>query len=225
MIGRKLAFRISAIACTGFLLAACSSQTVQEDEYGGFLPNYKQLEKVKSTDGVEMLGWKKPGLHLAEYHAIVIAPVILSPDAQIGDRIPAAELEDMRKTLHAKMVEEVSQVMEVAAEPAPGVILYSLALSGAAAVDRDLRWFEYTPITFTASRIASASGNRDDVVELWVEAKWTDSITGELLASAIRKGQSKDTVSADEAIDADHVSSLLEQWAISSKVSLQKLRE
>jgi hypothetical protein len=225
MIGRKLAFRISAIACTGFLLAACSPQTVKEDEYGGFLPNYKQLEKIESTDGVEMLGWKKPGLHLAEYHAIVIAPVILSPDARIGDRIPAAELENMRKTLHTKMVEQVSQVMDVTAEPAPGVILYSLALSGAAAVDRDLRWFEYTPITFTASQIASASGNRDDVVELWVEAKWTDSISGELLASAIRKGQSKDTVGADEAIDTDHVSSLLEQWAISSRMSLQKLRK
>ena len=225
MTDQQQTFRISAIACISFLLAACGSQTVQENEYGGFLPNYKQLTKMESSDGVEMLGWRKPGLHLAEYHGIVIAPVILSPDAQIGDRIPAAELDDMRKTLHAKMVEEVSKVMEIAAEPAPGVILYSLALSGAAAVDRDLRWFEYTPITFTASKIASASGNRDDVVELWVEAKWTDSITGELLASAIRKGQSKDTVSADEAIDVDHVSSLLEQWAISSRMSLQKLKQ
>ncbi len=46
-----------------------------------------------------------------------------------------------------------------------------------------------------------------------------------LLASAIRKGQSKDTVAADEAIDADHVSSLLEQWAVSSRMSLQKLKQ
>jgi hypothetical protein len=222
---QKMITQSSALAFMTFLLTACSSQTVEEEEYGGFLPNYKQLAKMESTDGVEILGWRKPGLHLADYHAIVIAPVILSPDAQIGDRIPAAELKDMRKTLHAKMVEEVSKVMEIAAEPAPGVILYSLALSGAAAVDRNLRWFEYTPITFTASKIASASGNRDDVVELWVEAKWTDSVTGELLASAIRKGQSKDTVGADETVDADHVSSLLEQWANSSRISLQKLRE
>ena len=225
MTDQQQTFRISAIACISFLLAACGSQTVQENEYGGFLPNYKQLTEMESSDGVKMLGWRKPGLHLAEYHAIVIAPVVLSPDAQIGDRIPTAELDDMRKTLHAKMVEEVSKVMEIAAAPAPGVILYSLALSGAAAVDRDLRWFEYTPITFTASKIASASGNRDDVVELWVEAKWTDSITGELLASAVRKGQSKDTVGADEAVDVDHVSSLLEQWAISSRMSLKKLKE
>ena len=225
MTHEKQNVRIGAIACMALLLTACSSQTVEEDEYGGFLPNYKQLEKMESSDGVEILGWRKPGLHLAEYHAIVIAPVILSPDAQIGERIPAAELEDMRKTLHVKMVEEVSKVMEVAAEPAPGVILYSLALSGAAAVSRDLRWFEYTPITYTASKIADASGNRDDVIELWVEAKWTDSVTGELLASVIRKGQSQDTVAADETIDADHVSSLLEQWAISSRISLQKLKE
>lgn len=225
MTDQNLTYRIIAIAWMGFLLAACSSQVVEEENYGGFLPNYKQLAKMESSDGVEMLGWQKPDLHLAEYHAVIVAPVVLSPDAQIGDRIPTAELEEMRETLHIKMVEEISKVMEIAQDPAPGVILYSLALSGAAAVDRDLRWFEYTPITFTASKIASASGNRDDVVELWVEAKWTDSVSGELLASAVRKGQSEDTVSADEAVDADHVSALLQQWADSSRVSMQKLKQ
>ena len=216
---------IAASLTLFMLLTACSSQETQKENFGGFLTNYDQLREMESTDGVKMLGWRAPGLSLQNYHAILIEPVVLSPRADIGERIDADELKDLLVSLRQKMSQQLSRVIKVTDTAGPGVIVYSIAISGAAAVDRDLRWFEYTPITFTASQIAAASGTRDSVVELWVEARWTDGDTGELLATAVRMGQSTEGVSTDEPVDAEHADSLLDQWAASSRVSLERLQE
>jgi hypothetical protein len=217
---QRLAFISLALL---LLLAGCSSQVAKEENYGGFLDNYKQLTEMESSDGVMILGWRKPGVDLGSYHSIIIEPVVLSPKADIGERIETDELDTMRASLRQKMIAQISQVMNVTDKAGPGVITYSLALAGAEAVDRDLRWFEYTPITFTASQIAAASGNRENVVELWVEARWSDSDTGEILAAVVRMGQSAEGVDADEAVDAAHVDTMLDEWAAASRVSLQQL--
>ncbi len=86
------------------LLGACSSQLAQEEDYGGFLTNYDQMTEMESTDGVKILGWRKPGLDLSQYHAVKVDPVAMSPNADIGKRIGAEELEQIRESLHIKMV-------------------------------------------------------------------------------------------------------------------------
>ena len=209
---------------TGLMLGACSAQVAQEEDFGGFLTNYDQMTEMESTDGVKILGWRKPGLDLSQYHAVKVDPVAMSPNADIGKRIGAEELEQIRESLHIKMVAELGKVVEIAEDPGPGIVRFSMALAGVGAVNRDLRWFEYTPITYTASRIAAAGGARDDVVEVWVEARWTDSDSGELLATVVRKGQSEATLSADEQVEHEDTDALLDEWARSARISWEKLK-
>ena len=180
---------------------------------------------MEAADGVKILGWVKEGFDIKEYRAVNIAPVVLVTDPAIDDRLDQDELQTLRESLHRKMVAEISAVMPVAADKGPGVLVLSLAISGVDAVDRDLRWFEYTPITYTASRIAAAGGARGEVVELWIEGKWTDGATGELLASAVRKGQSHGTVGSEEEIESADLDSLLQQWAESNRKNLESLMQ
>jgi hypothetical protein len=207
------------------LVTACSSQVAQEENYGGFLNDYSRLNKIESTDGVEMLAWREPGLDISQYHSIVVNPVVISPKATIGDRIEPAELAKIQASLHQKMVTQISKVMPVVEQPGPGVLVYSLALAGAETVNPDLSWYQYTPITYAATKAAEASGARDHVIELWIEAKVVDGASGEILATAVRRGHSKETVEEEETVDATHVDSLLQEWADSSRVSLQDLKK
>ena len=207
------------------LVTACSSQVAQEENYGGFLEDYSRLTEIESTDGVEMLAWRKPGLDISPYHSIVVNPVVIGPKATIGDRIEPAELAKIQTSLHHKMVTQISKVMPVVEQPGPGVLVYSLALAGADTVNPDLSWYQYTPITYAATMAAEASGSRGDAVELWVEAKVADGASGEILATAVRRGHSKETVEDEATVDADHVDSLLQEWADSSRVSLQDLKQ
>jgi len=207
------------------LVAGCSSQVAKEENYGGFLNDYGRLTEMESSDGVEMLGWRKPGLDLSQYHSIVVDAVVISPKASIGDGIDPAELAKIQTSLHQKMVTQISKVLPVVEQAGPGVMVYSLALAGADTVNPDLSWYQYTPITYAATKAAEASGARGEVVELWVEAKITDGASGDLLATAVRRGHSKDTVDSDEEVDAADVDSILDEWANSSRVSLQDLKK
>lgn len=206
------------------LLGACSSQGPEKEQFSGFLSNYDQLQKREAADGVEILAWVKPGLDLSAYQAVQVVPVVLVASPDIDERLNAAELEKIRKSLADKMRAEISKVLPVTDKAGPGVLVFSLAIAGVDAVDRDLSWYEYMPITYAASRVAAASGARDESIELWIEGKWTDGASGELLSSGVRKGQSHDTVGADEALESVDLDSLLEQWAVSSRQSLDSLR-
>jgi len=206
------------------LLSACATQTAQEEEFGGFLSDYSRLTEQEASDGTRILAWINPKMNIADYNAVIIEPVVLSPNSVISEQVDPQRLEEIFDSLEDKLEVAIRDHISITDKRGPGVMRYRIAISGVNAVKRDPRWFEYAPITFAATQVASAAGMRDDVVELFVEAELTDSVTGNVISSAIRKGHSSEGVGQGEPITEDQVDSLLQQWADSADTYLSNLK-
>jgi hypothetical protein len=164
-------------------------------------------------------------VHGAEIAAVIIEPVVLSPNSVISEQVDPQRLEEIFDLLEDKLEVAMRDHIRITDKRGPGVMRYRIAISGVNAVKRDPRWFEYSPITFAATQVASAAGMRDDVVELFVEAELTDSVTGNVISSAVRKGHSSEGVGQGEPITEDQVDSLLQQWADSADTYLSNLKK
>ncbi len=174
---------VSVALCLAFL-GACAAETAKEEEFGGFLSDYSRLTEQEASDGTRILAWVNPKMSAADYDAIIIEPVVLSPNSVVSEQVAPERLEQIFDALEDKLETALRDVIGVTDKRGPGVMRYRLAISGVDAVKRDPRWFEYAPITFAASQVAAAAGARDDVVELFVEAELTDSVTGNVISSA-----------------------------------------
>ncbi len=213
------------IALLATLLAACSSQTAKEEEFGGFLSDYSNLTEQDASDGTRVLGYINPDIDTTKYTAIILEPVVLSPNSAITDQVSPERLQQVLESMDDKLEFAIRDVTTITTRRGPGVARIRWAISSINAVKRDPRWFEYTPVTFATSQIADAAGARDDVVELFLEAEMTDSITGELLSHAVRKGQTGKGVGQGDPIGPDDVDEVLQQWADSMALYLKRMKQ
>ena len=151
---RSISPLLAAALCLS-LLSACASQTAQEEEFGGFLSDYSRLTEQEASDGTRILAWVNPKMNAADYDAIIIEPVVLSPNSVISDQITPQRLEEIFDSLEDKLEVAFRDVIRVTDQRGPGVMRWRLAISGVDAVKRDPRWFEYAPITFAVSQAAA----------------------------------------------------------------------
>ena len=205
------------VVCSIYLVGCSSSETTEEEEFSGFLSDYSQLEKGRSLDGqAVVLKWVSPMLPFRQYTKVMIDPVVIYPTPQPGPQLRAEVLKSMLAYINKAVEQEVSRDYEVVTQPGPDVVRLRSAITGVKTKAEDLEAYEYIPIAFALASVQTATGTRDEVVEIFLEAELLDSSTSERLAAAVKKGFGKPVESSSDQVELENVRPVLDGWARSA---------
>ena len=172
-------FVLIALYCTlaiwsALSMAGCSSTGTQS----GFLTRYDLLQKSEQYDG----HWYyiKDGVDWDTYPSVMIDQVtVLEATTKDGPKLSPEDIAGVTQRFHKALVEAMKDGYVIADKPGPGVVRAQIALT------------HLKPVK-PALNVASVAvlGVPVDVGEVKMESKYTDSVSGDLLAEwvAAKKG-------------------------------------
>jgi len=197
----------------GLAISGCASKTANVKEYSGFLGNYSLLKEQNSIDGVLVLGWSNPTMANRKYTKVMIDPVVIYPAPKPTSQIRPEVLTKILIYLNKKMRDEAGKTHELVSAPGRDVLRIRAAITGVKTTTEALAVYEYIPLALVLSAATTATGLRAQDVEILLEAEATDSLSGELLGAAVRKGIGTDVSNSSEQVEVENVRAVLDEWA------------
>ncbi|MDF2489254.1 MAG: hypothetical protein K0S77_1876, partial [Pseudomonas sp.] len=88
-----------------------------------------------------------------------------------------------------------------------------------------LKPYEVIPIALVAAAVNTASGGRDQAVDIAVEAAFLDGGTQKVLAQVVRKGSGKELENDTQQLTLEDVKPVLDGWASDMRKSFVALKD
>jgi hypothetical protein len=224
----KKSLTLLLLACTALLLAACTSSTASKDNYSGFLSDYSQLSKVKLSNGTKVMRWVSPTLQNKKYSKIYIDPIVVYPAPKNTSQVDAKLVNDSATYLEQAFRQQLSSVVQVVDDPSEmNTVRMRAAITSVETPTEGLKVYEVIPIALIVAGATTAAGARDRIVEVYLEVELTDINSGEVLARAVKKGISEETLENNKSkASMDNIKPTLDAWVKDGlnfvKVSLVK---
>lgn len=102
--------------------------------------------------------------------------------------------------------------MPLVDQAGPGVVRVRVAISSVTAEAAALKAYQYIPLAYLVHKADEAVTGTTMVSMVFLEAELNDSVTGELLAEAVKRGDGA-TVKEDVQVTAADVTPLIDRWA------------
>ena len=189
--------------CT--LLIGCASQQakVSSDQYSGYLNDYAKLIKVKDK---EALRWISDKAKSGDYNKVMFDPTVIYPQS-----ISTLFLEDVAAIFDHALRKSFTESVEVVTQPGPGVLLIKPAITGLTSETEGVKTYEFIPVAAIYNGFKAAMGWRSKVTQVFLEADVVDSISGESIASVVRKGTNEQLT--QEEVKLADVRPIVREWA------------
>ena len=216
---KSIASRIGVIASAivvGTSLAVTEAAAQAKDS--GFLKDYSQLKNEKDSHGVTRRIWVSPKLTRANYQKVMMDPITFYPSPQPTDKVSMETLDAIRAYADRAMRTAMSKVEPLADAPGPGVLRCRTAIT-AVDVKGSLKPYQLVPVALVVTGVKEASGSGRRDLHLYVESEFTDSVTGEPVARAIREARGV-RLKSSEHLTLEHVKPQLDRWADATRQSL-----
>jgi hypothetical protein len=185
----KLFFGV-ALAC--LLLAGCTSQVTEREQYSGFLSSYSDLKEVTTATGEKSLRWVSPSWNPDIYDTIAFRTLEFYPAPKPDERVnrqTLAELQDFMsrkaKLVLGQKYQRVSNAAAASATSHP--LILRAAITGVSASNEGMKWYEVMPIAAVVGAAQAATGHRDQDTNLYIEAEFIDGKTNQTMAKVVRK--------------------------------------
>ena len=193
-------------------LTACSSQAPTQHDFSGFLGDYSRFQSVTFNDSSKGLRWVSPELRLGErqYNSVQLLPVTVF--SQVQSTQGAEILDALTQEIENQLTAALTEKGLLAEQPGAGVLQVELALTGLNVSLEDFKVQEAIPLRLLISGAMAAAGERDRVVEVLIELRGRDALTGETVVQAIRKGEGRNLKNDKEQLSQEHVRELLTTW-------------
>ncbi len=220
-----LSKRAFFLGLTLAILSACASQqqTVATPAYSSKATastvgtTKREVEKV-SADHSRWIGDK---LKTGNYKHLIIDPVVMAPLPVGLSPEQQTRLDELLTAFNQILLAELSAKVSVVSAPGPDVARLQPTFTHVSSAMQGMKVYEVIPLAALLGGIKAATGTRDKEIELWLEAKVSDSISNELLATMARKGSS-DQADRKQATLED-VREMLRDWATNSATSAAEL--
>jgi hypothetical protein len=204
-ISRKL---FTGVVLSSLVLAGCTSQITEKDQYSGFLPNYDGLQEVTTPSGDKALRWIAPGFNPNAYNTVVFNQLELYPAPKPDERVNMQTLQTLQSFTTTSVKDTLSHKYKVVPneQSAPAgarVLIMHAAITGVTAANEGMKWYEVVPIAAVVGAASAATGHRDQNSELFIEADLVDAATGLPVVKAVRKVFGKTLENDSQAITAD----------------------
>ena len=202
------------VIITCLILAACAtSKVTEEDKYSGFLDDYSQLMEKEMANGGVGLIWVDPDIAERGYTKALLEPVVIYPEPKRDSDEAKALIKEVTTYMNAAIQGEVGQILIITDNPGPNTVRVRFALTGVDISSKNLASYEYVPVALIFAGAKSAAGKRAQVVEVFFEAEMQDSVSGEVLGRAVRKGFGQSLQNKSSELTKEHMYPQLDLWA------------
>jgi len=190
------------------LLGLAADARSQSDS--GFLKDYSRLTVQKDAKGADRRVWINDKASWSSYKSILVDPVVFHPQPAGTEQVSLGTLFDLRDYINTGLPKAAGASMPLADAAGPGVLRLRTAIT-AVSVDKSLKPYQLIPIAliFTAAKRSAGTASYD--VKLQVEAELVDSVSGEVLASAVRDAQGV-AVTGDQPVTLKEARPQLDLW-------------
>ncbi|CAG9239699.1 MULTISPECIES: DUF3313 domain-containing protein [Paraburkholderia] len=223
---RNLTFSgASAIAVAAAFVAGCANNNVPtKTEYSGFLGDYSNLQQTQDAKGETLLRYINPKLTPANYSAVIVDPVSIYPKAEPTEQLSQATIDQVRNYGTTCLRQAIASRVRVVDAPGPGVLRLQVAITGVASTAEGLKPYQVVPMAFVATMAINTVAGAPQQAKLLVEARGTDSESGDVLAKIVRThtGEKLGRVASNEpVITFESVRPIMDDWCdtVSKSVS------
>ncbi|MDD1964774.1 DUF3313 domain-containing protein [Pseudomonas putida] len=212
------------LCCTLLVLVGCASSRVDPSQYSGFLKDYSRLKPAESATGAPVMRWIDPDIRPGQYSRVYIEPSQFYPKPQPTAVISAQTLQSITRYFDAALKRELGKDLALAQGPGPGTIIVRPAITAVSTHNEGLKPYEVVPIALVAAAVNTASGGRDQSVDIATEAAFLDADSNRVLAQVVRKGAGKPLENDKTQLTLDDVKPVLDAWATDMRLSFEKLK-
>lgn len=192
-------------------LSGCTTKTVSQSQYSGFLSSYEGLSATKTAGGSKVLRWVDPEFDVANYEKIIFQPVRFYPEPQPTDRLSQQTLQDLLAYTNKRLSSAMfSRLKPVGFGAGPRTLEFRGAITGVNASTEGLKPYEIIPVALVFAGAMTAAGERDQNTELYLEGEIIDSSTGKTVLRVVRKGFGKTLSNDKQTITADDLKSVID---------------
>jgi len=205
------------LVALAFSISACSSTSSDNshdkplNNQSGFLSDYKQLKPVDVGDNSKLTRFISKQLKMRNYTKVMLDPVSYYPAPKASNNMPQQVLAEISQYFNKRISKAVAKEIIVVNNAGEGTLRIKMAITGVKIIDKELALYQYVPIAFV---INAASGGLSDVeVHFQVEAEVVDSLTGEVMASAVKSGVGETLANENTTLTLDNLKPLIDKWA------------
>lgn len=204
---------LPVVLAVGVALGGCTSKTVSQDQYSGFLSSYEGLEPTRSASGVPVMRWVDPGFDLSRYDSLVLQPLGFYPQPKPDARIDQATLDAVLARANQQMAAALAQRLPLVRpeQAGPRTLVFRGAITGVAAANQGLRPYEVLPIALVLGGAMAATGERDQNTELYLEGELVENTTGKSVLRVVRKGFGKTLSNDRQKVTAADLAPVVDQ--------------
>jgi hypothetical protein len=201
-----------AAVCSLALLAIAQPAFAKKEKWSGFLGNeYSKLKEKKDALGVKRLVWVSPELVPGKYQKVLLEHIVFYPAPDATKEVSGEVLYQIRDYMYDQARKQFGEVIELTDKPGPGVLRLQIAIT-AASVEEGLKPWQYIPIALIVQGAEAAAHKRKHDVDLAVESKASDSVSGQLLGMSVRKSKGVD-IKGKQKLTLDDCKPEINKWA------------
>ncbi len=203
---RKTFRLVSAAALLATILMPISAHS--EQQFSGFLGDYKKLAEEKDTAGETVFRYINPKISAGGYDSLLIDATQFYPAPKPSEQVSEGTLNDIRNYVDKGLREKLGEKLTLATEAGPGVLRIRPAITAVAAQTQGLKPYQLIPIGFL---ISSAKG-RGKEAAIQMEVDVVDSVSGERMGASLRRGIGAKLEKKDSQLTLDHLRPTLDNW-------------
>ena len=196
------------------LIAACSSKSIKQDSFSGFLDDYSRLQSVESPEHVSTLRWVSPRFQNTKFTEVYLNGPVLFP-ASVQNEQNYDLIQEVLSYLHTAIESQAkAHKLPLVNQPGPGSARVDVAITAVNTANKELEVLDYIPIRLIIAGVSTAVAERDQTTELAFEIKISKGMSGPPIAESVVLGFGEDLGSASEKLQLENFKGLLDFWAL-----------
>lgn len=208
---KKSNLLLSGLLAATIVLGGCTTKTVSQAQYSGFLSSYEGLSSSKTASGTHVLRWVDPTFNVANYDNILYQPVRFHPAPVPNERISQQTLDELLAYTNSRLSAALfSRLKQTNSNTMPRTLAFRAAITGVNTDTEGLKPYEVIPVALVLAGAMAASGQRDQNTELYLEGELIDTATGKSVMRVVRKGLGKTLSNDQQKVTADDLKSVID---------------
>jgi hypothetical protein len=183
-VSRRIRLIAAGVVIACLMQAGMLAAATDAPRYSGYLGSesvYDSLKTVEIRSGVVARRWIGPDFNALNFDHVLVDDVVFYPEARPGPRVSSDTLQQVQQYLSGQLRRKVGDVLAVAKQPALGVLRMQTAITALKVRREGLLGHGALPVG------ALFAGEQDVEVRVFVETRFSDSRSGEIVGLSMRE--------------------------------------
>ncbi len=216
VLSNRLIYAIASCLILAFMLTGC---TTTKPKYSGWLEtDYTKLKEDPEYPGA--MFWIATDEVLKKYDKVMFDDVAIHIDPELGEdreKVDPEEINKMTSYFKESLTKEFSKDYEVVDRPGKGVVRMRTAITAVQLTKKELKAYQFVPVALVLTAAGEATGMRNKMAVLNMEAVAMDSLNGETLAMVVQRYASETSVQTAKEMTIEAAKPVMDYWAQKAK--------